>query len=236
MATRSNTPRKVAVLAIATTALAGCSIPLHAHRTTGRAQQVTTTTLYTSPQRPVGPTRTVDGVPAVFRHDAAGARAAAVAYVTTYPPLVTAEFITRDDAVRQMASTGYAPTLAGRIDRGAGELSDEVEKDGLTPADATVTETPLTATVTATSPDRVRVSLWCVGVVSFAQAPAAFQSWQRTDLALVWERGDWRIDGWTTHDGPTPKIGTNDQSSSSPEVAAVQHWPAATAAMTGTVS
>ncbi len=237
MANKTNLLKTCTVAAIAAASLAGCALPVGGHhRTTAPTRTSPATHLYVATRPPVGPTRTVRGVPAGFRHDAAGARAAAIAYTGVYGELATAPFITRDDTIVEIATSRYAPVLTQQVDGRVADVDDKLQKDGYSIEDVTITQSPLRATVTRAAANRVHVSMWCVGVITLTDSAGADQTWNQVDATLVWERGDWHIDKWTTAQGPTPKIGQHDPSSSSAEVATVQRWPAATSDHTGPVS
>ena len=226
----------LAALTIAAIPIGGCSITGKAgHRLAVASGRAPSTTLYVSAQAPVGPTRSVEGTPAGFRHDTTGARAAAISYVNDYGPLITAEFITRNDTIDRISSTRYAPTLKKQLGSAVSDFHDELQKKDVGVSDITLTFSPISAIATTGSPMRVRVKVWSVGVMSLTGSTIAIQTWQQIQLVLVWERGDWRIDDWSEAVGPTPKYNGSDLSPSS-EVARVQDWPAATSDHIGTVS
>jgi hypothetical protein len=68
----------------------------------------------------------------------------------------------------------------------------------------------------AYTPDRSRVSVWRVGVLSVAGLTAPLAEWTTVVYELVWERGDWRIWSETQTPGPTPR-GHPSESPSTPD-------------------
>jgi hypothetical protein len=51
------------------------------------------------------------------------------------------------------------------------------------------------------------------------------QVWRSVEVDLVWERGDWRIDGWATRKGPTPALTTGALASTGDDLLGEAHWP-----------
>lgn len=53
---------------------------------------------------------------------------------------------------------------------------------------------------------RATVAIWATGVVLADGRPLAMPEWRTTEVELVWERGDWRLVGFTTTPGPAPSL------------------------------
>ena len=53
---------------------------------------------------------------------------------------------------------------------------------------------------------RATVAIWATGVVLADGQPLAMPEWRTTEVELVWERGDWRLVGFTTTPGPAPSL------------------------------
>lgn len=62
----------------------------------------------------------------------------------------------------------------------------------------------LATRIDAYSPERARVSIWRVGVVSVSGLTSPIAEWTTVDDELVWERGDWKLWAETQTPGPTP--------------------------------
>ena len=176
---------------------------------------------------PVGPAEVVDGVPHGWRHDAEGARAAALTVVSLTGEIATAGFITRSDIIGSIATSGYGPALASVSSGQLAELSAELGGVGMSPAELVWSEIPLTARVVSGDEHRAVVEVWAVLVVGVPGVGAPRQAWRTVTVELAWERGDWRINGWDTRPGPTPALAANSVVSSVEEIAEVVSWPPA---------
>ncbi|MGH9138765.1 MAG: hypothetical protein ACRD0G_17265 [Acidimicrobiales bacterium] len=176
---------------------------------------------------PVGPAEVVDGVPHGWRHDADGARGAAMAAVSLTGKIATAGFITRSDIIGSIATSGYGPALASLSSAQLAELSVELGDAGVSPAELVWSEIPLTARVTSVDEHRAVVEVWAVLVVGVPGVGAPRQAWRTVTVELAWERADWRIDGWDTHPGPTPALAADSVVSSVEDIAEVARWPPA---------
>jgi len=176
---------------------------------------------------PVGPAEVVDGVPHGWRHDAEGARAAALAAVSLTGEIATAGFITRSDIIGSIATSGYGPALAASSSGQLAELSVELGGVGVSPSELVWSEMPLTARVVSVDAHRAVVEVWAVLVVGVPGVGAPRQAWRTVTVEVAWERGDWRIDGWDTRPGPTPALAATSEVSSVTEIAEVVSWPSA---------
>ncbi|MDQ6836844.1 MAG: hypothetical protein M3137_00510 [Actinomycetota bacterium] len=175
----------------------------------------------------VGPTRTVHGVPAGWRHDQAGARAAAMSAVHLTGPIAKAGFITRSDMIGEIATGRFAPTLAKSSVAQLGEFMVQVGSVELTPGDLIWDELPLTAMVTRPGADRERVQVWSVLVVGAPGVGVPRQAWRTVTVDVAWERGDWKVAGWLAEPGPTPVLADPTGTASIEAVREVTGWPIA---------
>jgi len=176
---------------------------------------------------PVGPAEVVDGVPHGWRHDAEGARAAALAAVSLTGEIATAGFITRSDIIGSIATSGYGPALASLSSGQLVELSVELGGVGVSPAELVWSEIPLTARIVSVDDHRAVVEVWTVLVVGVPHVGSPRQAWRTVTEHLAWERGDWRIDGWDTRPGPTPALAADSVVSTVEDIAEVVSWPTA---------
>ena len=177
-------------------------------------------------ERPATGPRTEElGVPVGWSRDATGARAAAVSAVSLTGELARAGFITRSDMIRVLASRRYGPTLA---DLSAAQLDafiDDLAGEGLTPSQLLLQELPLTAVVESATADSATVQVWALLVAGGDRFGSPRQLWRTVTVELVWEEGDWQVDGWTVRPGPTPALATNAPVASLAELREVTAWP-----------
>ena len=176
---------------------------------------------------PVGPAAVVAGVPHGWRHDAEGARAAALAAVSLTGEIATAGFITRSDIIDSIATSNYGPALASLSSSQLVDLSVELGDVGVSPSELVWSEIPLTARIVSADDHRAVVEVWAVLVVGVPGVGAPRQAWRTVTVEVAWERGDWRIDGWDTQPGPTPALAANSVVSSVEDIADVISWPTA---------
>lgn len=174
-----------------------------------------------------GPRTVVNGVPQGWSHDGAGARAAAISAVRLTGDIARAGFISRDDMIETLATTRYRPTLAADSAEQLGEMTGELVDAGVTPATLVFSELPLTARVVSAGDTRCRVEVWSVLVVAVPGSGAPRQAWRTVTVDLAWEKGDWRIDGWTARPGPTPALAMDAPIASVDELVEVAGWPSA---------
>jgi hypothetical protein len=174
---------------------------------------------------PLGPAEVVDGIPHGWRHDGDGARAAAIAAVSVTGDIARAGFITRDDLIESIASTNYAGELAALSARQLEELSIELGEAGVASSQLVWSEIPLRARSISSDERLAVVDVWSVLVVGVPGVGAPRQVWRTVTVRLVWERDDWRIDGWDASAGPTPALASAAEVSSVEDIAGVLAWP-----------
>lgn len=172
-----------------------------------------------------GPSSTRHGVPVGWSRDESGALAAAVSAVRLTGEIARAGFITRTDMIETLASARYGPTLAAESAAQLGEMSGELSAAGVSVQSVTFTELPLTARVAHADRASAVVEVWTVSVITVADVAAPRQVWRTVTVELVWEAGDWRVDGWLTRSGPTPALAVNAPVASAAEVLDVLSWP-----------
>jgi hypothetical protein len=172
-----------------------------------------------------GPASTRHGVPVGWSQDESGALAAAVSAVGLTGEIARAGFITRTDMIETLASARYGPTLAADSAAQLGEMSGELGAAGVTVQSVTFTELPLSARVLRADRASAEVEVWTVSVITVAEVAAPRQVWRTVTVELVWEAGDWRVDGWATVSGPTPALAVSAPVASAAEVLDVLSWP-----------
>lgn len=161
-----------------------------------------------SERRGPGPTRETDGAPAGFARTREGARAAAIAYTATLSQrLLYAEPTTAEAAVRAVAADASEDSLVADALAGL----DAAREPLATGTGATWWAVdPLAVKVEAFSPDRARVSVWLVRVLSRQGVVVPQSSWLTETVELVWEADDWHLWADSSRPGPTPVLDGSD--------------------------
>ena len=217
-------PIVLAVLVVATLAVGSIAL-----RNTGRPSAPTipidaTPVTVTLEGPSVGPSTVIAGVAHGWSHDAAGAEHAAVAAVAATGPIAKAGFISRADLIRSLASTAFGPRLAAISSTQLSAMTAELGAVDVSAADIVWEEVPLRSRITSADAERAIVDVWSVLVIGVAGMGAPRQLWRTVTVDLVWERDDWRIDGWATVPGPTPALAPIAAVSDVAAVAAVLSW------------
>lgn len=179
------------------------------------------------PVRPIGPTRTTRGVPGGWRHDRAGAKAAAASAVHLTGAIAKAGFITRSDMIHQLTTERFGPALARTSANQLDQLMSEAGSESITPGQLLWDEIPLTATVTRSTATTASVRVWSVAVVGAPGVGVPRQAWRIVTVTLAWEGGDWRVDGWTARPGPAPTLADSTVTASFDALREVTGWPLA---------
>lgn len=215
------TRRSTAALIAVGLLVGGCSTTAN-----GTTAEVGPTTSTVATAEAVGPSFVVDGIGHGWRRDEDGARAAAVSAVSATGAIATAGFITRDDLIGSIASSGFAGQLADESARQLDELAIELGGVGVVPSQLVWAELPLRARVLSFSQDAAAVEVWSVLVVGVPGHGAPRQVWRTVTVGLIWEREDWRVDSWQNEAGPTPALAATSTVSSVDEIRAALAWPA----------
>lgn len=147
---------------------------------------------------PVGPTTVVAGVPMGYRHDRAGAIAAALGFLRVSPKVIAMGEPAAVAAQRTMATTAAADTLTAALRANLAAV-----RDGFGPGPLGYRVAPLAVRVAVTDPDHVEVDLWYVAVIEPA-GRAAYADWRVMAYTLVSERGDWHEAAEHDQPGPHP--------------------------------
>ena len=148
-----------------------------------------------------GPTEVVDGAPAGFCPDAAGARAAGVAFARLNERLVGLDPDTAGAAWRAMAAQAAAEALVADVVARLARL-----RETWPPGTLTYRVAPLAVRATPASATEFDVDVWYVGVVAGAGI-ATYEEWVTDSYRLVWERHDWRVAAFSDAPGPRPAPG-----------------------------
>lgn len=166
------------------------------------------------------------GVPQGWSRDEAGARAAAISAVSLSGQIAVAGFISRADMLGALASDRFRPTLMAESSRQLDRLLGDLPADGVALPTLLFRELPLTAHALQVDSRTARIDVWSVVVVGVPDRGAPRQAWRTVTVDLVWERNDWRVDGWTPAAGPTPALATNVEVATIADLTAVLAWSA----------
>ena len=173
-----------------------------------------------------GPSGERDGVPVGWRHDVAGAEAAAMAYVGVTGQAARSGPLLRRDMLGQLATEAYAGPLADRVNGQMSDLLHRLGDKGWNTGGMVWVEYPLSvrSDPAGSGPDQVRVSVWSVTVFALPSGSVSRQLWRTSDLEMVWQRGDWKVDRWEAREGPSPTPSTEAPPSDGRSVANVAGW------------
>jgi hypothetical protein len=178
-----------------------------------------------------GPMADVSGVPTGYAQSPAGARAAAVGWVSSLGALLQLGPIAASDALRAVTSDRVAAATVESFRAERARFRDEFHVD---PSVGVWIESPLAVTVIDWSPQAAQVRVWSQVAVGVASAEPVGVLWRTHTLGLVWERDDWRIDTTTITEGPTLQPLADQLPSSGADIAAMAAWtPAVLAGSSG---
>jgi hypothetical protein len=162
-----------------------------------------------------GPREYVDGIPSGFARTSDGARAAAVHFVLTGRTVIGMVPTQVPDAIRSMAARGSADSQIAEAQEQLRLLRERLA-GSTTPI--RYLQSILATRVDAFTPDRARVSVWSVGVLSRTGVAQPQAGWTTSTFELVWERDDWRIWDNTITPGPTPALNASALPSSAEQL------------------
>lgn len=222
MRSRPRRPAVLVAIAALVVGAAGCGQPRSqsARRPPPTAVSAATATapgglgvVSASPALPgsAGPTTVVDGAPMGYRHNLAGAKAAAVSFTRLNQSLVQMGEPAVAAAWRAMSAEAAAEALVADVRNRLGEIRRTWPAGTLSYRVA-----PLAVRATEQSPDQFTVDVWYVGVVA-GRNLATYEEWITDTYRLVWEREDWRVAAFADVPGPRPEPGAQEPDSA-PEI------------------
>jgi hypothetical protein len=170
---------------------------------------------------PAGPDGDSSGVPTGYVDTEAGARAAAVGWVSSLGTLVRLGPIATADALRAVSSARVADATIDRFRTERDQFTDQFHAD---PSQAIWIESPLTVTVSDYGSDAATVRVWSQLVVGVGSGSTVQVLWRTHTVRLVWEDDDWKVDDVTRVEGPTPQTTAENMPSSGAEFEAVSKW------------
>jgi len=165
-------------------------------------EQRTVTSLNPTPTATAGPSRVeAPGVPIGFAHTRSGALAAAVSYVQLGKVLLSVDTDGATTVLRRISSRAAGSAFVDSELAAFAQLGDALAR-GSGPASLRV---GVVATrIDAFAPDRARVGLWRVAVLSRDGMTNPGEQWATVTYDLVWEDGDWKIWSESVVPGPAP--------------------------------
>jgi hypothetical protein len=168
-----------------------------------------------------GPKGDSSGIPVGYLHTEAGARAAAVGWVSSLGALIRLGPIAAQDAVRALTSKRVAEST---IDKFRADRDRFADQFGADPANAIWIESPLAVHTVEWSPDRAVVAVWSQLVVGAPTGNTVQALWRTHTVTVVWEGDDWRVDDVTEVEGPTPDVAPGDLPVSGADFAPLAEW------------
>lgn len=155
-----------------------------------------------------GPSKVRAGMPVGFARDEAGARAAAMAYAAASQRWLYFDDAGVEAAVAAISTTSATPSLTR-------DVLDEVrlarESLASSPGRVWWVVRPLAVSIETFNPDRARVAVWTVTVLSASDVALPQSDWTTVTFDLAWDDRDWRVDAVVDEPGPTPMTGPRDQ-------------------------
>lgn len=164
-----------------------------------------------------GPSRVEHGVPAGFSRTRDGAAAAAASFVTTGQAMLDMDPLSVEDAVRQMAATA---TTDEQVTEFLAKL--RAARDALAEGTGPIIyrQAAIAWRMDSFSPDRARVAIWNVGVLTRNGVAPPQAGWAISAFELVWERDDWKVEQETITPGPAPILDNSAAPATAAQLAA----------------
>ncbi len=145
-----------------------------------------------------GPSEIVDGVPTGYTRDEAGARTAAVNFITALEQGGQAR-ISIDAVTEHFVAAAPTDALNAVLESATNRPDIEATVMNSQPAIVNLTEF---------SEDAATVSVWSMTVgqsdLDGEGKIGVLTTWSTTTVGLVWEDGDWKARDWAFKTGPTP--------------------------------
>jgi hypothetical protein len=220
--TRRRRPQKIhrVIVATAVVLVAAALVRIAIHKVSGDTRFAPCPVASPSPdsataQSAPGPSRIDKGIPSGFAHTEAGATAAATAYVLTGQRLLE---LTPTEVSGAIATMTASASTSGQVADAQRQLSElrAVLSDGRGPI--RYAQAVLAVRMDAYAPERARVSVWSVGVLSRQGVAAPQAGWTTSTFELVWERGDWKTWSETITPGPAPALNAGAAPATSEEL------------------
>lgn len=145
-----------------------------------------------------GPSEIVDGVPTGYTRDEAGARTAAINFITATEQSAQGR-ISIDAVTDNFVASNPTDALNAALETSTNRPD----------AERTVMNSqPAVVNLTKFSDDAATVSVWAMTVgqsdLNGEGKIGVLTTWSTTTVGLVWEDGDWKAKDWAFKTGPTP--------------------------------
>lgn len=142
----------------------------------------------------------------------AGAVAAAAQFAVAFDGLGLLDAESRTGLLERHAASASVRELAVSLQVVAETVTDALNADGFEGPESVWRVVPAGWRVVSYSHDAAEVAIWETGVLILGGMPLTQPGWRTTYVALVWERGEWRLAGFRSEDGPEPPAvgGTSD--------------------------
>jgi hypothetical protein len=142
--------------------------------------------------------------------------------------VATAGPLERGDLIGQFTTPGFGRSLTAKTNEQLDGLLFQLGAGGDRPIELRWGEYPLAVHVQSVSADQVTVTVWSLSVLLVAGGSLARQVWTTNTLTLVWQDNDWKVNRWSSADGPTPGLATDADLSSPSAVETTLGWAPAT--------
>ena len=195
--------RRWLAVALAALALAALGIAIGS-RISVRKVATTETVTVTSPSRAQPPPHAASD-----ERTRASAIAAAATYVSELDGSVLLDSSRLRRTVDRIASAQARPNLVAAYEQA---VTQARERLGLATVPAPVVilrAAPVGYRVDSYSSGRATISIWRVGIVGSGATVDPQQSWATETVTLLWQRGAWKVSGFSSTPGPTPPLPAN---------------------------
>jgi len=159
-----------------------------------------------------GPTAVEDGIPVGYARTEAGASAAAAGYLEALATLATRPSTERIAALQRMAAPDSTDGIVADVEEALATVDEVMDTEPS--SRILVRSVPVGYRVLEYSPERALVVVWGTTVFVLEGVSAPEEAWGTSEVELVWHEGDWRVERWEHHAGPTP---ANRMEAPSPE-------------------
>ena len=155
-----------------------------------------------------------------------GAAAAAAAYMAALggPAILDPAAIRR--TVSAIASDRSRGALVASYESAAAHVRDQLGLGTASGADVILRASSVGYRVDGFHGRAAAVSIWRVGIVGGGAIVEPRQTWRTETVALVWERGGWRVDAVRSAPGPTPPLAgaVNASTALGPSIASFEEF------------
>ncbi len=138
----------------------------------------------------------------------AAAVAAATRSITAFDGDVLLDPVRLRAIVSRIASLAARPRLLAAFTEASAQTRAKLGADTAPQPVIVLRSVPVGYQVERFSLDEATVAVWYVGIVASGATVDPQQSWRTQVVALVWERGQWKVSSFESSPGPTPPLST----------------------------